>query len=239
MTSYVTRLAAAHHVLVRDLVGEILVPTLYSPDYAAKSKSKTWWRNTTNSLNGLNLSTEDWIGCVQSLTAHTNLTCLTMFTWSRVLPYRSLLKKTCAWCPTCLREWLDQDQTIYYPLIWQLDCVPSCDIHHTTLVTQCPDPNCGKSFTALAPKAYLGFLPTLRVLAGAKSSAAEGMGDQELAEGEMQRWNLEAIGDLLATAATVEKKPEREVISTAVEITPGDPGPGACQPVSKPASRAG
>ncbi|MGC8714570.1 MAG: TniQ family protein, partial [Leptodesmis sp.] len=40
-----------------------------------------------------------------------------------------------AWCPICYSEWSANSQIIYEPLLWALELVKICPVHHKKLIT--------------------------------------------------------------------------------------------------------
>ncbi|MGH9846793.1 MAG: TniQ family protein, partial [Blastocatellia bacterium] len=48
------------------------------------------------------------------------------------------LRQHRAWCPACFGQWRNEGQTIYEPLLWTLQIVRVCPIHHCSLVEVCP-----------------------------------------------------------------------------------------------------
>src|SRR5260221_9664144 len=106
LTSYVTRLAEAHCVSLRNLITHELLP-LYGRSYLPRTtddnNTSALWKDSPT-LNGINPSTRDFVRVLEQLTLHDNLRFLTMLPWAEVLSCRYLVRRTKAWCPFCYQE---------------------------------------------------------------------------------------------------------------------------------------
>jgi len=107
LTSYVSRLAEAHSVRVRELVVHELLPSLgrsHLADARNANLLTAFWRNETRALNGTQTLARNLVKALEALTGRRDLRFLTLLTWNEVLPRRHRQKPTRAWCPSCFAE---------------------------------------------------------------------------------------------------------------------------------------
>lgn len=144
------RLAQHHHLRPWQLYNYELVPLIKSQEYLLSiDTNKMAIRQTFLSgkttpsnlsvVNGLKHMTKAIVAAVEQLTNRNDLRCLTLVSWSGV--WRSSycpLKYFCAWCPHCYQVWKEQEEVIYFPLLWLFKEVKFCPIHHTLLRSSCP-----------------------------------------------------------------------------------------------------
>ncbi len=134
LTSYINRLAWAHHISPRALAAEVINPLLPSPvPFVA-----TFGPQPAMGLNGNGEQSKSWQAVLERLTGQPHLHRFTFGTFLGDFPSFRILRKTPAWCSTCLAEWKRADQTLYQPLIWMLQVVTICPTHQTPLVDRCP-----------------------------------------------------------------------------------------------------
>ncbi|WNF22483.1 TniQ family protein [Mesobacillus jeotgali] len=139
LTSYLTRIAFEHTTTVGHLVNKLLVPTM-DKDYLLRSSDFGGNRfyEGAKTLNGYMENSYDMVYCLKKLTRRIDLQELTLLKYKNVIPLRGLFKKALFWCSCCIKEWVDNRKTIYYPLIWYLEPIKVCHIHSCYLVNTCP-----------------------------------------------------------------------------------------------------
>jgi hypothetical protein len=109
LTSYISRLADAHSVLLRTLVTNEILPNLnrthlYQEGRPVYDHLTTFWKRSTM-LNGTCSTASNWVHTIEQLTLRNDLRFLTMLTFANVLSWRGLVRPTQAWCPLCYEEW--------------------------------------------------------------------------------------------------------------------------------------
>jgi hypothetical protein len=102
LTSYVTRLAAAHSIHVGTFVRHIILGN-FGRQYLARGPrlAGTFWRKSL-ALNGTGSWAADMVKVLEALTRRNDLRQLTLLSWHEVISHRGLLRRTRAWCPQCL-----------------------------------------------------------------------------------------------------------------------------------------
>lgn len=149
LTSYLKRLAHAHHLKVVDMV-----------KFCSSQTDKAVLPSTLQKLSRIDGMTDGsgvWAVLLGDLTCQPSVSYLSMRYWRSVLnPYR-MLRQSHAWCPQCFAAAAQQEMPCYEPLLWRLQCVEICTLHHYPLVEICP--HCGSRFTTLSHWAVVGYCP--------------------------------------------------------------------------------
>jgi len=205
LTSYITRLTAAHSVRVRDLVaGELLARHDNLPT--------AFWRSDTRTLNSTRSPARRMVHRLEEETGRRDLRFLTLLTWTEVLPVHQLQKTTRAWCPGCFQDWRDRGQAIYDPLVWTLAAVTICARHRRPLRTICPFAECRRPSPWLGCRSRPGHCAHCGSWLG--SPAAEsGTSEEKLVMNDAVRshaWIFDALGELIAAAPGMPKRPQRD-----------------------------
>jgi transcriptional regulator with XRE-family HTH domain len=213
LTSYLTRLAAAHSVSPRILLVEAVVPLVGRRDLAkpVDNSLSAFWTTDARALNGTGRIARDWARAAATLTSRPDLRCLTLLSWREVLPARGLLRRVRAWCPSCYEEWRGSGQVVYEPLRWALAVVTACPRHRRRLRLACPHPSCRQPLPPLASRARPGHCSACGGWLGASAETHAG-GDEAIdpAPSPWQAWVGETLGALLvATPPTVPPRRER------------------------------
>lgn len=153
LTSYVTRLAAAH--LVTPLT--LLRRGLAWWDAGDASRVGEWGRQRptlrlSNCINA-HASGARWCRLLERLTCIDDLSSCTMRAWADLFPSRGLLRDYLAWCPSCLAEQPEP----YDPLLFCIREVKACSRHRCRLVERCP--HCGDQVPVLHARSAPGACP--------------------------------------------------------------------------------
>jgi TniQ len=217
LTSYISRLAAAHSVRVRDLViGELLAHTRrpHLADNRHANLPGAFWRRETRTLNGTRSLARRMVHGLEEETGRRDLRFLTLLTWCEVLPAHQLQKTTRAWCPGCFQDWRDRGQAIYDPLLWTLAPVTVCARHRRPLRTICPFPECRRSspWLGLGYRSRPGHCAHCGGWLGSPG-AESGTPEEKLVIEDAVRshaWIFDALGELIAAAPSMPRHPQRE-----------------------------
>lgn len=203
LTSYISRLAAAHCVSLATLYEFAIVPALNKPYLAAPSHLGPActlvgsFRNQIKNINGVGKIAQEWSELLEGMTLWPNLKPLTFLSWSGALTYVDLLKPKQAWCPACYNEMLSSNRIVYQPLIWSVYLVEACVRHRMRLVDQCP--KCSRQFFALARRIKNGFCPRCYSWLGKATDELASktvLTDSEL---EWQAFIYDNVGELIGT----------------------------------------
>jgi len=216
LTSYVSRLAEAHSVRVRELVVHELLPFLGRPHLADARNANlltAFWRNETRALNGTRTLARKLVQALEALTGRCDLRFLTLLTWSEVLPRRQLQKPTRAWCPACFEEWRQSGRFAYDPLVWTLAPVTFCPQHRQPLRVVCPFPDCRRPSPWLSSRSRPGCCARCGRWLGNPGTHGASVEGERLAQDERSQahvWTYHAIAELIASAPSLPEPPRRE-----------------------------
>jgi len=202
LTSYTTRLSAAHRVSVGTLYEFAVIPALnksylITPSHLAPASTLLGsFRNQIKNINSVGKTAQEWVEVLKNMTLRSDLQHLTFLPMSETIPHLKLLKRKQSWCPVCYEEMRQTDRVIYQPLIWSLELVKICDRHQVLLVDRCPQ--CENQFLSLTRRLKIGFCPRCYCWLGREDSkSAKSLTISEL---EWQIFICENLRELLEEA---------------------------------------
>jgi hypothetical protein len=217
LTGYIARLADAHSVSPATLVIREILPSVAPSEVHQDGK---WVYKQLSSvfrasalLNGVSEGTQSWVLALEELTGRGDLRFLTLLTFSKVLPPRSLLRRTRAWCPLCYQRWWQAGLVVYEPLIWSMECVRVCGHHHLPLSHRCPYPDCARVLRPLEPNMIVGYCPKCHRWMGQARGLTRPVEPPADEEWQWQLWVEQTVGELLATGPHLVVIPSRERIA--------------------------
>ncbi len=222
LTSYISRLAAAHSVRVRDLVTGELLAHIRRPHLADSRHANlltAFWHNETRALNSTRSLALRMVHGLEEETGRRDLRFLTLLAWSEVLPVHQLQKTTRAWCPGCFDDWRDRGQAIYDPLVWTLAPVTVCPRHRRPLSRICPFPECRRPSPWLGSRSRPGHCAWCGGWLGSPG-AESGTPEEKLVMEDAVRshaWIFDALGELIAAAPGMPKRPQRDDALRGIE----------------------
>ncbi|WP_410986722.1 TniQ family protein [Bacillus paranthracis] len=165
LTSYMCRLAYSHNIKVSTLIKSKIYPNLnISPSVTKKHESKIKKLIDGKYVNGIGVTTREYIRVLETLTQRNDLNGLTMLNWSAILNRVFLINENKRWCPVCLSRWKDKKQVIYEPLIWCLKALSICNIHKIKLQEECS--NCKQIVPHLTGDMQPGYCPSCKEFLG-------------------------------------------------------------------------
>lgn len=134
LTSYVGRLAAAHHVSVGTLLAREILPLARGNNPVNKNE----WMDGGHlgSVNGIGPLAQGWVDAVGRLTMRSDTRWTTMLPWDAITTFKGLLRPSRAWCPRCYGDFCSGGA--YEPLLWALEPALACPVHRTPLQHRCP-----------------------------------------------------------------------------------------------------
>ncbi|MBJ8046535.1 TniQ family protein [Bacillus cereus group sp. N18] len=152
LSSYLIRLSKAHNIKFNDLLAYVIAPIL-NKKYLLNSSIRGGNRfyDSAHTVNGIGKTANDMVSALKYLTGKDTLEKLTLIRFKCFFGDRHLLRRSLAWCPSCLK------QNLYYPLIWSLSAYKVCCIHNVTLEDQCS--NCNYPIPYLHRNVQLGICP--------------------------------------------------------------------------------
>jgi len=210
LSSYLLRLAEAHHVVPLQLVHHVRDIVAEKRDFSSLTIANS---HALNSHTGL---AQRWVDALSSLTLRSDLRFLTMLPWSRVFSAMGLMHRYLHWCPACWHEWREAGAPLYLPLLWSVKVATICLRHQRPLQNRCP--HCRQKQPIMAGLLWLGYCLHCRreLIQDCVASHVEALKREE-AVGEQQRWNVQAVGSLLAAAPTLPTMPDEIMMARLTE----------------------
>lgn len=220
LTSYVTRLAQAHHVTPKSLVSYEILPFQGKDVTTLRHyyRLNRFWLTGASSINSVGSTAREWVETLENLTLRSNLRFLTMLPWSEVLALNRLIRGRKAWCPNCYEEWRCAGHVIYEPLLWFLQGVSVCNVHHCLLSTECPFEDCKSQEPLLMQISRPGYCSQCsRWLGISIEFPYTNEIDRNTNEWKWQRWISSVLGELIA-ATPITHPPQKVQIKSMVAM---------------------
>jgi hypothetical protein len=216
LTSYVMRLAEAHCLYVTTFYSLILHPAAKAE---AENQSSEGSRIGLKGAYGITHNGHAWNGvsevaachvrALERLTGATQLHLLTWLPWAAALSHH--LRQRRAYCPACFSQWRNEGQTIYEPLLWTLQIVRVCPIHHCQLAEACP--SCGRENKLLGNHARVGHCSRCRQRldgAGEDRTPARRQTESGLPDEELRI--ARSAAEMIARAPDLPSSPSKTLI---------------------------
>lgn len=218
VTSYITRLAAAHRLETGVLLRKVLIPTLNKPSLWKNNRANVGsLLSEANALNGVGNQASEWVELLERMTGRTDLQALTLLSWANVLPAKDLLRQTRAWCPACYASWREQRHAMYDLLLWTFRIVESCPLHQQRLHGRCPAPECQRPIPWLERRTRPGYCPYCYEWLGMPVPAPPGGGHLAAPEDEpWQAWVGQVVGELLSMNRALPVMPSRDHLTASL-----------------------
>ena len=156
---------------------------------------------------GTGVWANDFTRTLEFLTGNKSLQFLTMLSWANALSVRELIRPTRAWCPLCFEEAREKEKPVYEPLLWSLELVDTCPIHHISLQVKCGF--CGQNSLLLERNARCGYCFKCYRWLGQKTVCVDepiNIADQD---SDWSKWVNKSISEILIHPASQETEPER------------------------------
>lgn len=220
LSGYISRLAETHGVTIRTLMVQELVPLLGRERLTrpVNGNLSSFWAKDARSLNGTGHLAQDMVAALHALTLRQDLGGLTLLAWETVLPTRGLLRRNRVWCPVCYESWWQSGQVIYEPLLWSLEVITVCPIHHVYLRSTCPYPDCQRTQPILGPHAQPGHCAhCLRWLGRTPQDLPAAISVVSEEEGAWQTWVAQEAGTLLAVPPDLSAERTLQNVCDAVK----------------------
>ncbi len=197
LTGYINRLGWTHHISPRAFAAEMILPHVKTDLGLPLPAAAMFGAHEAMSLNGTGPLASAGGALLKHLTMRTDLHLLTLPWWVGNLPRRGQLRKTPAWCPSCLAEWRTQARPLYQPLFWMFHIVTLCPCHRSPLVDRCPC--CQKRQMILAThQTQPGECTSCGTFFGEASRGVSGQPDHE--QLVWQGWVISVLEELLTAS---------------------------------------
>ena len=206
LTSYLTRLAQCHNVLLGDLVARE-IKTILPKTY--KSKDLFCTKHPSGTANSTGKVAKYLLLALEKLTLRNDLENLTLLKWSPVLSQRNLINPVKKWCSVCYQEQYEDNKPIYEQLLWFFKTVDVCPIHQTFLQTSCP--HCHQPIPSLARNSRPGYCSHCEQWLG--SNQRKNTTPTE----DWDLWVANNVGEILAANSRISKPLHKDRISNSFQ----------------------
>jgi len=220
LTSYIARLAQAHHVTAAVLFDLEIMRFVDGERLRTKALRNCrsvlcgHFRDLVRAANGMGMTAAELTRVVEALTLRGDISFLTMKPWAAVFAERHLLRLTHAACFHCYEEWRVQGNVVYDPLLWSLEPVCVCPRHLQPLSLQCRF--CGKHLRPLATHSYPGHCSNCGEWLGTFETDMRRSQLQLTAEWKQAIWIANAAGELIAAAPDMAIRPAKDAVARAI-----------------------
>lgn len=156
LTSYSARLARAHRVSPAQLFTKEILPLMNQVPHESRiGRINSGFGGYNRFFNGCAKPADFLTSRLERLTLRSDLVWLSMLRWRGTIASVSLSKQLRAWCARCLNEWRQQGKAIFEPLVWTINLVSLCTVHHSPLTIECPA--CNKRSAPLEGRLRAGY----------------------------------------------------------------------------------
>ncbi|MGH9425839.1 MAG: TniQ family protein, partial [Terriglobia bacterium] len=201
LTSYLARLANAHHLPVGQLLIWQLIPMINDGRTESGRLLNYFTLTKMCPANGADTLALDLIGAIERLTLTTGIAPTTFVLWSNVVSRRELLRPVRVWCPRCYTHQVTEGSPLYDPLLWTVIPVRVCPRHQIPLQEKCPA--CRKRIRPVLNLYLPGFCPYCHCWLGALGR--EPTTDERTAiidDLDYELWAADGIGRIIAASPT-------------------------------------
>ena len=216
LTSYMTRLAESHSVLISTLMTREIAPILTndSTEYGSKRDLNSLF-NCGAAINSTGEIVELFLDSLTKLTLSNNLSALTLVSLKGYFSDRELLSKSKTWCPNCYQNWRRLKKTIYEPLLWTFKDVKVCPIHKQPLQNLCP--NCDRQIPWFTSKSRVGYCCYCQQWLGSISKTEKNTDLIRIEENLAKSiWVANTLGELISSSYKLHQDSSRDRIPLTI-----------------------
>jgi hypothetical protein len=215
-TSYLARIASAHHLAVGYLLKQYLIPMIRAERAESGISLAASTFSQFSCVNGSNNVTADMLSVIERLTFISGIAPTTLVLWSEVLSRLELLRHSRAWCGDCYAEQAANGGPIYDPLQWTIQPVKICLRHRCLLSENCP--NCSKRMLPVLVYYLPGFCSYCRAWLGTQHQELESyVKTAAIDDFEFELWTAENIGSVIAASPTLLAAPSRQNVINSIK----------------------
>lgn len=206
LAGYISRIALSYHVATGTLVTREIIYVINNGIPRQGVDDVPGGQDAWDGVSSLSKLSEKWVRALEILTGRADFRFLTMLTWSHVLSPRRIMREVRYWCPECYQEAFEKGQDVYEQLLWLVDQVVTCPIHHKPLVATCP--SCGRGQRPLARNSRPGYCGKCHAWLGLIRKCPN--------SSSWDLWRAEVVGQLLGFAPQLAASPLSTQIPAAL-----------------------
>jgi AraC-like DNA-binding protein len=211
LTSYLARLANAHHLSVGNLLIRYFLPMMRDERALDDKPLKSRVLKKMCSANGESALASHLVSLTERLTVSTGLLSTTFIPWRNVVSRVDLQRRIRAWCSVCYADQAAGSNIPYDPLLWTVLPVKMCPAHHRPLTENCP--KCQKRAYPVLTHYLPGLCPHCNAWLGSQKTEAKNIVIDDL---EYELWVADNIGAIIAASPLLTVAPARQNVTDSI-----------------------
>jgi TniQ len=211
LTSYLARLAKAHHLSVGDLLIKYFLPMMRGQGAPDNKPLKSRVLKKMSSANGASALASHLVGLTERLTLSSGLLSTTFIPWRDVVSRVELQRRIRAWCSVCYADQAEGSGVPYDPLLWTVLPVKICPAHQCPLIENCP--KCKKWAYPVLTHYLPGLCPHCNAWLGTPKTEVKSTLISDL---EYELWVAGNIGAIIAASPLLTVAPARQNVTDSI-----------------------
>jgi hypothetical protein len=211
LTSYLARLANAHHLSAGDLLIRHFLPMMRDERALDDKPLKSRVLKKMCSANGESALASHLVGLTERFTLLTGLLSTTFVPWRDVVSRVDLQRRIRAWCSVCYADQAAGSGIPYDPLLWTVLPVKICPAHQCPLTENCP--KCKKCAYPVLTHYLPGWCPHCNAWLGAPKTEVNSALSGDL---KYEHWVADNIGAIIAIAPLLTVAPARQNVTDSI-----------------------
>jgi hypothetical protein len=211
LTSYLARLAKAHHLSVGDLLVKYILPMMRGQRAPNSMPLKSRALKKMSSANGEGALAGHLVNLTERLTLLSGLSSMTFIPWRDVVSRVDLQRRIRAWCSVCYADQAAGSGVLYDPLLWTVLPVKICPLHQYPLTENCP--KCKKWAYPVLTHYLPGMCPHCNACLGEKKTEGKSILIGDL---EYELWVADNIGAVIAASPLLTTAPARQNVTDSI-----------------------
>jgi hypothetical protein len=211
LTSYLARLANAHHLSAGDLLIRHFLPMMRDERALDDKPLKSRVLKKMCSANGESALASHLVSLTERFTLLTGLLSTTFVPWRDVVSRVDLQRRIRAWCSVCYADQAAGSGAPYDPLLWTVLPVKICPAHQCPLIENCP--KCKKWAYPVLTHYLPGLCPHCNAWLGAPKTEVKSTLISDL---EYELWVAGNIGAIIAASPLLTDAPARQNVTDSI-----------------------
>jgi AraC-like DNA-binding protein len=211
LTSFLARLAEAHHLALGDLILRYFLPIMFTERAEADRPLNSFGLTKMSYVNGVSALATEMVSLTERLTLLPGIASTSLVRWKEFMSRHELFRHYRAWCVDCYSEQAAKGDTLYDLLLWVVLPVKVCSKHRLPLSENCP--NCQKRIQPSLKHYRPGSCPHCRTFLGAKKSEVTTVAIDDL---DYEFWVADNIGSLIAASPLLPVTTARQNVTAAI-----------------------
>jgi AraC-like DNA-binding protein len=211
LTSYLARLARAHHLSVGDMLVKYFLPMMRGQRAPDSQPLKSRVLKKMSSANGEGTLAGHLVSLTERLTLLTGLSSTTFIPWRDVVSRVGLQRRIRAWCSVCYADQPAGGGAPHDPLLWTVLPVKICPVHRCPLAENCT--KCKKWAYPVLTHYLPGWCPHCNAWLGAQKTEAKSAVIDDL---EYELWVANNISAVITASPLLTVAPARQNVTDSI-----------------------